>query len=50
MLRVYKDVEIAAKAGADAIAIDGSQGGTGTSPEISIQHAGIPTTCGNPKS
>lgn len=41
--RVYKDVEIAARAGADAIAIDGSQGGTGASPEMAIQHAGIPT-------
>ena len=41
--RVYKDVKIAAEAGADAIAIDGSQGGTGTSPERAIQDAGIPT-------
>ena len=41
--RVYKDVKIAAESGADAIAIDGSQGGTGTSPEIVIQNAGIPT-------
>lgn len=41
--RIYKDVKIAAEAGADAIAIDGLQGGTGASPEIVIQHAGIPT-------
>lgn len=41
--RVYKDVEIAAKAGADGIAIDGAQGGTGASPEVAIQYAGIPT-------
>jgi len=41
--RVYKDVKIAAEAGADAIAIDGMQGGTGASPELAIQTAGIPT-------
>ncbi|OUJ19357.1 Glutamate synthase domain 2 and ferredoxin domain [Methanonatronarchaeum thermophilum] len=41
--RVKEDVAIAAKAGADAIAIDGMQAGTGAGPEIVIEHAGIPT-------
>jgi len=41
--RVGSDVKIAAKAGADAIAIDGMQGGTGAAPEVGIEHAGIPT-------
>ena len=41
--RVYEDVKLAAEAGADAIAIDGIQGGTGAAPEMVIQTAGIPT-------
>jgi glutamate synthase domain-containing protein 2 len=41
--RVESDVKIAVKAGADAVAIDGMQGGTGAAPEIGIEHAGIPT-------
>ncbi|MFA5357596.1 MAG: FMN-binding glutamate synthase family protein [archaeon] len=41
--RVESDVKIAAKAGADAVAIDGMQGGTGAAPEIGTEHAGIPT-------
>jgi glutamate synthase domain-containing protein 2 len=41
--RVESDVKIAAKAGADAIAIDGMQGGTGAAPEVGIEHSGIPT-------
>jgi glutamate synthase domain-containing protein 2 len=41
--RVESDVKIAAKAGADAIAIDGMQGGTGAAPEVGIEHVGIPT-------
>jgi len=41
--RVGSDVKIAAKAGADAVAIDGMQGGTGAAPEVGIEHAGIPT-------
>ncbi|UOY09763.1 FMN-binding glutamate synthase family protein [Methanonatronarchaeum sp. AMET6-2] len=41
--RVRDDVAIAAKAGADAIAIDGMQAGTGAGPEIVLEHAGIPT-------
>jgi len=41
--RVESDVKIAAKAGADAIAVDGMQGGTGAAPEVGIEHSGIPT-------
>jgi len=41
--RVGSDVKIAAKAGADAVAVDGMQGGTGAAPDIGIEHAGIPT-------
>ena len=41
--RVGSDVKIAAKAGADAVAVDGMQGGTGAAPEVGIEHAGIPT-------
>ncbi len=41
--RVGSDVKIAAKAGADAVAVDGTQGGTGAAPDIGIEHAGIPT-------
>jgi len=41
--RVESDVKIAAKAGADAVAIDGMQGGTGAAPDIGIEHSGIPT-------
>ena len=41
--RVYDDVKLAAKAGADIIAIDGMEGGTGASPDILMDHTGIPT-------
>lgn len=41
--RVKEDVKLAAEAGADAIMIDGMQGGTGAAPAVAIQHAGIPT-------
>jgi len=41
--RIYDDVLLAAKAGVDAIAIDGMQGGTGAAPEAASQGAGIPT-------
>ena len=37
------DVAIAAKAGADIIVVDGAEGGTGASPEMLLDHAGIPT-------
>ena len=41
--RVYDDVKLAAKAGADVIAVDGMEGGTGASPELLQDHTGIPT-------
>jgi glutamate synthase domain-containing protein 2 len=41
--RPYEDTYIAAEAGADAISIDGMVGGTGASPDIVTQNAGIPT-------
>ncbi len=41
--RVFDDVRLAAKAGADVIVVDGMEGGTGASAEISQEHTGIPT-------
>jgi len=41
--RVYDDVKLAAKAGADVIVVDGMEGGTAASPEILQDHTGIPT-------
>lgn len=41
--RVKDDVKIAAKIGADAIVIDGMQGGTGASPDVMLDHTAIPT-------
>jgi glutamate synthase domain-containing protein 2 len=37
------DVAIAAKAGADVVVVDGAEGGTGASPELLLDHTGIPT-------
>ncbi len=36
------DVAIAAKAGADVVVVDGAEGGTGASPELLLNHTGIP--------
>ena len=41
--RVFDDVKLAAKAGADVVVVDGMEGGTGASPEILQDHTGIPT-------
>jgi len=41
--RPYEDVRIAAEAGADAVSVDGMAGGTGASPAVVTQNAGIPT-------
>lgn len=41
--RVFDDVKLAAKAGADVIVVDGMEGGTGASPDILLDHTGIPT-------
>lgn len=37
------DVAVAAKAGADVVVVDGAEGGTGASPELYLNHTGIPT-------
>ena len=41
--RVFDDVKLAAKAGADVVVVDGMEGGTGASPDILMDHTGIPT-------
>ena len=41
--RVADDVKLAAKAGADAVVVDGMQAGTGASAEVLLDHSGIPT-------
>ncbi len=41
--RVRDDVKIAAKCGVDGIFVDGMEGATGASPEILLDHVGIPT-------
>ncbi len=37
------DVAVAAKSGVDIIVVDGAEGGTGASPELLLDHTGIPT-------
>lgn len=41
--RVYEDVKLAAKAGADCVMVDGMEGGTAASPDVLLDHTGIPT-------
>ncbi len=41
--RVFNDVKLAVKAGADVIVLDGMQGGTAATQQVFIEHAGIPT-------
>ncbi len=41
--RVYYDVALAVKAGADVVVVDGMQGGTAATQDIFIEHVGIPT-------
>ncbi len=41
--RTAYDVPLAVKAGADAIVLDGMQGGTGATQDVFIEHVGIPT-------
>src|SRR5262249_23673226 len=41
--RVHYDVQLAVKAGADVIVLDGMQGGTAATQEVFIEHVGIPT-------
>src|SRR5712675_2244793 len=46
--RPYYDTALAVKAGADAIVLDGMQGGTAASQEVFIEHVGIPTLAAVP--
>src|SRR5712691_2112129 len=41
--RVFYDVQLAVKAGADVIVVDGMQGGTAATQDVFIEHVGIPT-------
>ena len=41
--RVFNDVKLAIKSGADVIVIDGMQAGTAATQQVFIEHAGIPT-------
>jgi glutamate synthase domain-containing protein 2 len=41
--RVYYDVALAVKAGADVVVVDGMQGGTAATQDVFIEHVGIPT-------
>ena len=41
--RTYYDTQLAVKAGADAIVLDGMQGGTGATQDVFIENVGIPT-------
>ncbi|MEM7195436.1 MAG: FMN-binding glutamate synthase family protein [Pseudomonadota bacterium] len=41
--RTYFDVQLAVKAGADVVVVDGMQGGTAATQDVFIEHVGIPT-------
>src|SRR3954465_8140344 len=41
--RPYYDVQLAVKAGADVIVLDGMQGGTAATQDVFLEHVGIPT-------
>lgn len=41
--RTHYDVQLACKAGADVIVVDGMQGGTAATQDVFIEHVGIPT-------
>jgi len=41
--RTFFDVQLAVKAGADVVVVDGMQGGTAATQEVFIEHVGIPT-------
>src|ERR1700734_3163858 len=47
--RTYYDTALAVKAGADAIVLDGMQGGTAASHEVFIEHVGIPILAAIPQ-
>ena len=46
--RPQYDIALAVKAGADAIVLDGMQGGTAATQEVFIEHVGIPTLAAIP--
>src|ERR671929_2294618 len=46
--RPYYDTALAIKTGADAIVLDGMQGGTAATQDVFIEHVGIPTLCAIP--
>ncbi len=47
--RPYYDTTLAVKAGADAIVVDGMQGGTAATQDVFIEHVGIPTIAAIPE-
>lgn len=46
--RPYFDTAVAAKTGVDVVVLDGLEGGTGASPELLLDHTGVPTLAGIP--
>ncbi len=47
--RVFDDVKLAVKCGADVVVVDGMEGGTAASPELLQDHTGIPTLAAIPE-
>src|SRR6201996_3249013 len=47
--RTYYDVALAVKSGADAVVLDGMQGGTAATQEVFIEHVGIPILAAIPQ-
>jgi glutamate synthase domain-containing protein 2 len=47
--RTYYDVALAVKAGADAVVVDGMQGGTAATQEVFIENVGIPILAAVPQ-
>jgi glutamate synthase domain-containing protein 2 len=46
--RPYYDIALAVKSGADAIVLDGMQGGTAATQDVFIENVGLPTMCAIP--
>ncbi|MGD9921760.1 MAG: FMN-binding glutamate synthase family protein [Pseudorhodoplanes sp.] len=46
--RPYYDTALAVKSGADAVVLDGMQGGTAATQDVFIEHVGIPILCAIP--
>ncbi|WP_033337397.1 FMN-binding glutamate synthase family protein [Catenuloplanes japonicus] len=47
--RPFYDVQLAVKAGADVVVVDGMQGGTAATQDVFIEHVGIPTLAALPE-